>query len=193
MTRDTIFSVGVCVLLCASVGANVMQARRGRALAGELRFYQRSGGLASGARLPDLKAQDLSGKQVDLRYDSPTVIYVFSPFCGWCRRNEANIRQLAKGASAHYRFVGISLVSTGLADFLDQHGLPFSAYANPDPDSARSYKLDSTPELIVVAPGGVLVRAWKGAFVGETKSEIESFFSVRLPGIAENGPGTFLG
>jgi hypothetical protein len=40
---------------------------------------------------------DALGSRTEIRFDSdrPTVLYVLSPRCGWCSRNEDNIRALA--------------------------------------------------------------------------------------------------
>ena len=54
--------------------------------------------ITAGMRLPPLTAQDMSGQSITIRYDEtdrPTLLYVFTPACGWCKKNEDNISSLA--------------------------------------------------------------------------------------------------
>src|SRR5262245_46315053 len=56
-----------------------------------------SGGLAQGTELRSLGVLAADAKEeTRLRLDDgiPTVLYVLSPSCHWCARNEANIRAL---------------------------------------------------------------------------------------------------
>jgi hypothetical protein len=107
--------------------------------------------------------------------DKPVVLYIFSSTCSWCERNLASISSLSEKAGSRYRFIGISLPSSGKghsASFnfpvvLTGGGVPFRA----------------TPQTLVVDAGGRVVKSWMGAYTGNTKTEIEQFFSLKLPNL----------
>lgn len=111
-----------------------------------------------------------------------TVLYVFHPSCGWCAQNQDQISLLRRRLSSNYRVVGVSLASEGLPEFIKEHRVAFPVYTDIAFQSRVAYRLGTTPETIVVAPGGWVVTSWKGAYVGAAKASIEHFFSVSLRG-----------
>jgi Thioredoxin-like len=180
MSGERVFSVILSGVLLASVSLNIVQGRLLRARSAEV-----SGSLEAGIDLPAMKVKDLVGHDVLIGYvDSPkpTVLYIFTPSCQWCRRNFASIRSLVDQRGQQYRFIGISLANNNLRDYVKKYDFGASAwYADPDEDSRVRYRLFSTPTTLVISPSGKLVSVWTGAYVGQTKSEIEHFFSVQIP------------
>ena len=83
--------------------------------------------LEPGTSVLPFRAADDNGNSVMVNYqtDRPTVLYFFSPSCGWCERNWSNIRSLANETKGKYRFV---LVSTEYPEtaFLTSRGLTFA-------------------------------------------------------------------
>src|SRR5215471_3340557 len=79
--------------LCGSLALNVYQALKLNGV-----FAPRSPEVRVGTKLPaQFTVTDAEGKPalLNLAEDSrPTVVYVLSPLCGWCKRNEANIKAL---------------------------------------------------------------------------------------------------
>src|SRR5215213_5772365 len=66
----------------------------------------------AGVHLPPLTAQDMSGQSITIRYDEtdvPTLLYVFTPACGWCKKNEDNISSLASQTGDRLRIIGVTL------------------------------------------------------------------------------------
>lgn len=109
----------------------------------------------------------------------PTVLYVFSPSCVWCKRNIEAAKALARGSSPSYRFIGVSLTLDGLGEYLGKVNLGFPVYvAGP---AAAALKLKATPETIIVSPGGVVVKVWLGAYMEGTLADVERTFGVKLP------------
>jgi hypothetical protein len=88
---------------------------------------------------------------------------------------------LVTATAKTYRVLGISLSSDGLAEFVARHNLNFPTYTGVSAEGARFYHLRVTPEVIVISPAGRVLASWRGAFVDRTKSDIEQFFSIRLP------------
>ena len=57
----------------------------------------------------------------------PTVLYYFSPTCGWCERNWDNVRALSAAAPGRYRFIGLSSTPK-IEQFMRDRQLDFEVY-----------------------------------------------------------------
>jgi hypothetical protein len=156
-------------------------------------------GFTEGMPIGVVPVVDPSGTRHSLRFedDPVTVLYILSPTCLWCARNEAAIRALAESRRHHYRFVGLFNTDTGFLQYASATPLPFPLYAidstslRESADLALLEALGSTPQTVVI-DGGKVRKVWVGAYGGSTKREIERFFEVSLPGLLEvrtGGPG----
>ena len=58
----------------------------------------------------------------------------------------------------------------------------------PAADMISQYGLGSTPKTMIVAPNGIVAHTWSGAYTGSLKTEIEAYFGLKLPGLAEVSP-----
>ena len=110
----------------------------------------------------------------------PTVLYVLSPTCGWCARNHHSIQTLVAAKGREYRFIGVSLIEQGAAEYAALHGFGVPLYTGLSEDARHAYRMGATPQTIVVSPEGVVVATWNGAYVGKRKEQVEQFFGVRL-------------
>lgn len=130
---------------------------------------------------------DVNGKTTQLVFNDsrPTVIYVFSPLCGWCKKNEANIKALAAETGSRFHFVGLSTMSTGLKDYVEQGHAPFPVFAVQSAEQAAKLGLTGTPDTILVGPRAKVERVWMGAYMGDNQKQIEQFFNAKLPGLQE--------
>jgi len=139
--------------------------------------------LKAGDRLPSVTLRTISGApaQVDWKFGyGSTVVYVFRPDCVWCAKNREAFSALLKGAKG-YRFIGLSLNSSGLGEYLTANQ-PFIDTVYVVPDKAKpSLKFSGTPETVVLSPAGEVLKVWRGAYVRETKEQLEKTFNVRLP------------
>jgi hypothetical protein len=179
--RFQILTVGLLVI---SVALNVALARRNKDLNVALLSVKAEQSLQIGSSLPPIEAFDLAHHLQVLKYDamtSPTVFYVFSPQCGWCAKNASNLRLLSERIKGRYRLIGLSLSSAGLDEYVAQQGMDFPVYTNLSPQSVAAYRLGGTPTTIVVSADGKLLREWKGAYMGDSKREIEEYFGVSFP------------
>jgi len=121
--------------------------------------------------------------------DRPTLLYVMSPECSWCKKNEANFAEIVRTQNKKYRIVLVSLVAGGFADYYAEHlddwppnsVVPIVVSNSGKPGSLR---VTGTPSLLVVSPSGVVEAVWSGA-ITETRSEVEGFFGITLPGISK--------
>ena len=172
-----------CVL---SLTINLLQARFIRMLQADEGQPTTYRALYKGQLVPPLEIRELSGepKVVPFSTDSrPTLIYVFRPGCPWCESNSRSIASLSNQISMRYRIVGLSLVTEGVNDFIKDHHMPFPVYTSPSSRVTSSLHLGVTPQMILISPTGTVVGSWDGAYVGRTKSSIESALSISLPPI----------
>jgi len=172
-------------ILALSLGLNVYlerEIRRGN------RSFPVPDTISVNTKLPSpLQVLNEDGKAIELSFDDsrPTVLYVLSPECGWCKKNEPNIKALVAVAGARFRFVGLSTLSVGLKDYIAQGRAPFQVYAVQSPEQAAKLGLTGTPDTILVGPGAKVERVWMGAYMGDNQKQIEQFFNAKLPGLQE--------
>jgi hypothetical protein len=145
--------------------------------------------LKAGTAVPPLSAKrvdDPSGTFETISYvgtNRPTVIYVLSPTCGWCTKNEGSIQQLIAEKGSEYRFIGISLIEEGASEYHAKHGLGVPLYSGVSEELKKAYQMGGTPQTIVVSPKGLVLANWSGAYLGKQKAAVEEFFRIRLPEI----------
>jgi hypothetical protein len=182
--------VPLCVLV-ASLSLNVALGWKVRSLAAgpparAAGAPMRAAGVQVNTVVPAIPTVGTDGQSGTLTFRDPrpTVLYIFSPRCGWCTRNEANIAALASAQSSRFRFIGVSVVKDGLASFAGgaKLGFPIFALASEQLGHELGFQ-DVTPQTVVVRPGGKVDRVWVGAYL-RSQPEIERFFNVQLPGLA---------
>jgi hypothetical protein len=178
-------------LLLISVALNVSLAAKLVMSREAVRALKAEGRLAEGARVPDLDLSTVSGEKVAIRYadsSTPTLLYVMTPTCGWCKRNVDNLRHLVDNASGRYRVFIVSLSPKDVAHYSRTHSLAAPVLINIPADAVKSYKLGGTPHTILVSPKGTVLKNWMGAYTGPLVADIEETLQVRLPGLREPAP-----
>ena len=179
------------VCLVASVVLNVALALRVRDQRRAIDRVKASGVIAVGEGVPAFTAKSLSGDPVEVRYDGDsrnTVLYVFSPRCDWCDRNEPNLQEILQRSGSTHRFVAISLSEDGLHDYVLERSYQIPVVTALDEDTKARYKLGGTPQTLVISPEGRVLENWIGVYDGEVAERVEGYFDVRLPGLAK-APG----
>jgi hypothetical protein len=144
--------------------------------------------LRPGDVVPSLSATKLDGTPTTVEYGDvsvPTILYVFTPQCGWCKRNLENVKTIARAATGHYRIIGVSLTSMELPRYLETHPLGFEVIHHIGPTVPRDYKLGGTPQTIVISPDGHVLKNWKGAYSDSLQRDVERYFGVTLPGLSQ--------
>ena len=176
--------VMVMLLLVASLCLNVYLGWKVKH--GTSTVEQNTAKLSPGMKIDPVTALGADGKPLTISYDStnkPTVFYVISPSCIWCRRNQANINKLMDSKAGDFRFIGLSLADSGLKEYVEDHHLKFPVYTGLKEETIRSLGLGGTPETIVVSPEGKILKVWAGAYVERLQPEVEAYFEVQLPGL----------
>jgi peroxiredoxin len=174
--------------LIASVVVNVLQTRKVVELRGAIATLKSEGQLQVGSPVPPIEGTDANKRSAKLTYvvgGPPTVLYVFSPQCGWCGLNLESIKTLAKSIDSRYRFATISLSEDNLQDYIKQKDFNFPVYTGLTMDTTKAYKFGGTPQTLVISSDGHIQKSWMGAYTGATKSEIEAYFNVHLPELAQ--------
>jgi peroxiredoxin len=175
-------------LLVCSLAINLLLARRVSSLKRTVSLIKSESRLALGDTVPSVVAKDPQGQTAVLDYSQtqlPTVVFIFTPTCGWCTKNIMNVRALVENTGSRFRFVGMSLSSDKLVEYINENKLQFPIYTDLPILTMRAYKLGGTPETIVVSPQGQVVRIWSGAFAEDLQREVEDYFGVKLPGIKD--------
>lgn len=171
-------------LLLVSATVNVVQARRIQSSA-----KLRTSGAHVGLRAEPFAVTDVNGKPTWIHFDQsvPTVIYYFSPSCGWCERNWDNVREVASQARGRYRVVAISS-EVNLTRFVDEHRLSFEVYGGVSDDARFALGLTGTPHTVVVSAQGIISHDWSGAYTGSLERAVEELLHVALPGLMPDAP-----
>jgi hypothetical protein len=179
-TRSSLVSVLTVVLLMLSVGVNVLQARRIKAMIDA----RASAASSIGHPIVPIKGYSLEGVPVlkSVAKDVPTVLYYFSPTCVWCNRNWDNIRALDRGAHGRYQVVLLTR-ARGVREYLKQYGLEIEVVEGISESVVEAYKLGGTPQTIVASIEGLVTHDWRGAFTPRIERQIEELFGISLPGM----------
>lgn len=172
------------LLLIASLSLNVYL---GWSLKQRGSLPQNTPTLSLGTKVDQVTALGTDGKPFTISYndtDKPTVFYVITPSCIWCKRNQANINKVADTKANDFRFIGLSLAEPGLKEYIEEHHFQFPVYHGMTAKTLQSLGLGSTPQTIVVSPEGKVLKVWTGAYDDKLKSEIEDYFGTQLPGLS---------
>lgn len=176
--------VGVLVLAC-SVSVNVLQAQKIRSMA--------SGGTGKGAtvgtKATPIDATATDGRPIRIAFDNglPTVLYYFSPTCGWCNRNWKNLEALAASAEGRYRVVALTS-DRDMKTYIAKHNLAVEVLEGLGVETLEAYRFTVTPHTVVVDATGLVTHEWRGAFRNGIADKIEDLFGLVLPGVSPGVP-----
>jgi hypothetical protein len=168
------------LMLSISAAVNVLQAQRIRALEGR----QASGISLVGRGLPELTGAAPTGtpRRIDLTGAQPTVLYYFSPSCGWCDRNWANLEAIAAGARGRYRVLAVTS-NRGTSEYIRERRITLDVLEGLDENSRQAVGFSLSPHTIVVSADGQITHDWRGAYTPRIERQIEDVFGVLLPGV----------
>ena len=88
---------------------------------------------------------------------------------------------MARAVDGNYRFATIALSEEDLAKYITNNDFRFPVYTRLNVETVQSYKLGGTPQTIVISGDGHVQKNWMGAYLGATKTEVETFFGTKLP------------
>src|SRR5579871_6184932 len=99
------------VAFAVSLATNLLLVRQIQHQNLQMATVRAMGRLAVGASAEGIDAESMQGRKVHLNLADggvPTVLYSFSPQCGWCKRNLPNVRALIAGSRGRFRIIGVS-------------------------------------------------------------------------------------
>jgi AhpC/TSA family len=133
-------------------------------------FFNRSNKLQPGDRVPPLVGYDVTGKKMSYEYGSAdardTLLLVLSPTCHACDDNWPNwtrmVREL-KSQNMRLLIANIAAASPLTSDYLAKHEVATaSVVAEVSAESMEAYKLAYTPQTILIAPDGKVLKVRTG-------------------------------
>jgi len=141
--------------------------------------------LKAGQHVSAVTVQDIDSNSVRLDWTSgtlPTILYVFSPDCVWCKKNLTAQRAVVSGTAGRYRFIGLSTTKDGLPEYIAANHIDYPVYVITRGSTAqRILAVRGTPETIVISRSGVVQSKWSGAYGEETRKQISSLLAVSIP------------
>lgn len=188
MKKFDAYTLCLAVLLCISLGVNIFQSRKIREFQAETEAKLQKRSVQPGTMVPAIAATAVKGAATVIRYSDsqlPTVLYMFAPKCSWCQRNRAAVLSLGEQLKDKARVIGVSVATMGTDEYIEQHPLGFPAVKDVAADAHEAFKMGSTPQTVVVSPEGKVLKSWVGAYMGNTKRDVESYFDIRLPAVDE--------
>jgi cytochrome c biogenesis protein CcmG, thiol:disulfide interchange protein DsbE len=121
---------------------------------------------SDGQRLPEITLTEVqTGVTVDAAsLEGPAVVNLWATWCGPCRQ-EMPAFQTVAGEYDDVRFVGVNQGDAGdaAADFLDEVGVTFDQYLDPDGDLTNALKVTGLPATFVLDAEGDIVAMHNGA------------------------------
>lgn len=178
----------VNVFLVLSILLNLQLAWKVKSLESSLLYLKSEAVLSVGTLVPPIEAKDIDDRPATISYPGegpPVVLYIFTPECTWCARNMENLKALTDQAGSNHRFIGLSLSSDKLRDYVADNKLGFPVYSGLSPAFSTTYKVGGTPETLVISPEGRVLKRWGGAYTKDIQKDVEDYFKVKLPGIRQ--------
>lgn len=187
--KNRLITTILTLALSSSIIINIALARKVEHFRYIEKTLRAEGELQLGEAVPPLQVKELTGNVIGFPYGNgqlPLVLYVISPGCSWCEKNQPNAETIAKETSSKYRFVALSLDSKGLKEYVASHHITFPIYSDLPQETISKYKFGGTPQTIVISSEGKVLQNWRGAYTGDLKIQVEKFFNTTLPGINTN-------
>jgi hypothetical protein len=171
-------SHAVWTLLIVSLGLNLLQNQRLQGTA-----HAREQLPLPGTRLPAIDVVSAGAQEMRLEYNAqslPTILYYFSPSCGWCERNWNSVSALERATRGRYRFVAVTTAGeTARRDRASR--LPVPTYWGLSESQRLAHEFAGTPHTVAVSPDGRVLQSWSGAYVRNVRVDVERYFQVQLP------------
>jgi peroxiredoxin len=176
MVNSKLADIALAGVLVCSIALNLYQTQKIHSLSASTGHS-----LQEGSLVPVLAVKDFDGNDIRLQPGKlPLILYFFSESCSWCERNTAHINELELRSRNRYRVVGVSLSSDNVREYALRHGFVFPVYGTPSRSTLEPYKIEGTPQTVVVSPEGRVIASWTGAYNGRVRQELQQSLGIRL-------------
>ncbi len=116
--------------------------------------------------LPEIELTDLqTGELVDAdAIDGPAIVNLWATWCGPCRTEMPAFQEVSTEFD-DVRFVGVNQGDAGdaAAEFLDEVGVTFDQYLDPNGELTNALRVAGLPATFVIDADGVVVEVHNGA------------------------------
>ncbi|MDA0181008.1 TlpA family protein disulfide reductase [Solirubrobacter phytolaccae] len=132
------------------------------------------------AKSPPLELTLLDDTKLDvatLWRDRPTVLFFFASWCSRCAAQQDTLAAMGERYGDKVAFVGVAGKDTKekLRPWLTDHKVGYPVGIDPDLKKWRQYAVRTPPAVVLVAPGGKLLRGWTGGVErGVLEDELEA-------------------
>jgi hypothetical protein len=137
--------------------------------------------LERGEIFPAIKVRDLEDRHTLLfrsPLERPLILYVFDPYCSWCKANQQNIEVLTRCVLGRYDLVALSLSRPGIESFYgEMPSYPVLV------DHDRLSSVYGTPTTVLIGRDQRIERIWSGALRGEALADANQILGCDLPGV----------
>jgi len=160
--------VALLLVLVAGCGGDALPRDGGRAtLPGPLPSGVRFAAPASTAEAPPFSLELLDGTPVQaskLWRDRPVVVFFFASWCSRCATQQERLAPLVKRYRDVVTFVGVGGQDKppAVKSWLDAHDVTYPVAIDGGLDMWRRYAVRQPPAVVLIAPGGKLLRGWTG-------------------------------
>lgn len=175
-------------LLLGSASINVLLALKVKSEQRKVEIVKEENRLQIGRVVPNITGKSPEGVPTEINFPDmkrPTILYVFTPTCIWCKRNFNNMMVLHHGVEKQYAFIGVSLTQDGIREYVAQHAIDYPVVGDIPEATKLIYRMGGTPSTIVISADRKVLKVWIGVYSGALKKEIEQYFKVQLPGLTE--------
>lgn len=177
-SRGVAYTASLAVVLVVGVLlslTNVLLIRKNQSLRAEADYFRSLQHTQIGIKLPALRGKDREGRDFTVSYPeagAPTLIFVFTPNCTFCRRSWSKWLELARTTKSRVVFVNVGGPLN--ADFIRQQGFGNAiVVTSVEPESILKYGFYETPITLLVSPAGVSEKVWSGEIGPSRFKEIQ--------------------
>jgi peroxiredoxin len=122
---------------------------------------------------PPFTLQTLDGKRFEAASvwkERPLVVLFLASWCSKCATQQDALEKIGDDYGDAVDFVGIAAQDQpdALKDWIDEHDVDYPVGVDPDQAIWRRYAVRTPPAVVLVAPGGKLLRGWPGGVDTET-------------------------
>lgn len=132
--------------------------------------------------LADIAVSPLNGApalRLGVPADQPIVVNVWASWCVPCRKEMPAFDAVSQRYRGKVRFVGINLGDdeTTAQDFIDQTGVTFDQYLDPDSTVQTAFSVTGMPATALIRADGTVAETHNGAL---DESELETLLADEL-------------
>lgn len=180
-TRAHLAQLTILPLIFLLAVVSVFLVRENFRLRTELSDYQSLQHTAVGVPLPSIHGTGLDGREVTIPSagSQETLLFFFSPQCGYCKRSWGAWAEIAK-ASPNRRIAFVNVGGAITSAFLETYPVAqWALVAKADPASVLAYRIRETPVTVLVNRKGISAQVWEGDISASRLDTIKGALAIR--------------